>query len=406
MKPIPIRPLCASALAMSHLDDEASQPLRPAADEDLRDGSHTAVPPSGSTGSSNGDGLSGHGGSQSEARRGFMQRKGSAAQGSLANMLPVLEDSDASEALLADASPTAEPSEPGTPRSRTASEMSFDVDFDSDFEDASTYNFLPGSKGKSRTPGDIRTAVLEWMYEEKDQEQCSDLCLANAKILEDLISVFVNVVLHGKSDVIRSQVWRFLIQASVSSLHFAFLVICSLNASCHQNPAVEEDELSSEFKKKRAQNLAAVEKIIDTISKESLAATNKASNLIKDGEADTRTKSAETALETVRSSLDKVLQQLEDVHDSQVLSNLDMNSRGRSARQNVDMLVLKVRNAMVRNHTAEGEKAQRDLDGKIGFIKALTDLDDWLRVSVAREDRSEILENKLSALAHALPFGA
>ncbi|GBG28589.1 Hypothetical Protein FCC1311_019011 [Hondaea fermentalgiana] len=379
---------------MSKLDDEAAQPLRGEEAEEA------ARPPP--LRSPNGSAAT-----ASEARRALIQRSGSAAQGSLANMLPMLEEPDASSALLDNDASRGEAASVASPRSRAFSDMSFDLD--GDLEEIAGYSALSGTRDKARSPGDIRTAVLEWMYEEKDQETCADLCLANANVLEDLISVFVNVVLHGKSDVIRAQVWRFLIQGSINSHHFAFLVICNLNASCHSKPKIDEDELSAEYKRKRAENLAAVERIIDTITRESLTATTKIQNVVKANEAsktESKDDRAQNALSDLESSLHKALGQLEDVHDSQVLSNLDMNVRGRTSRQNVDMLVLKVRNAMVRTHTAQGEEALRDLDGKIGFIKALTDLDDWLRVSVAREDRANVLETKLAALAHSVPFGA
>jgi len=352
--------------------------------------------------------------------------KAGSAQGSLANLLPVLEEekrgesaqngfveagssADAETSLLGARSSSAtalleEKGQPTTPRSRSPSDLSF-LDEASDLDEAL---FAPlgvykeASSGAS--PGEIRTAVLEWMYEEKDEESCPELSLPNAGVLEDLISVFVSVVLHGKSDVIRMQVWRFLIQGSVNSLHFAFLVICNLNASCHSaKGADEEDPVSEAYKKKRAKDIAAIERIIDVVKKETIS---RVENLEKSAEYSVETP-ASPVLSSLRYSLDNIINQLEDVHDNQVLTNLDLNVRGRTTRQNIDLLVQKVRNAILRhNSNNDGEQSLAELDGKIGFIKTLTDLDEWLRTSIIRDQRATVLEDKLRSLAHALPLGA
>mmetsp|Transcript_2249 Transcript_2249/g.4280 ORF Transcript_2249/g.4280 Transcript_2249/m.4280 type:complete len:761 (-) Transcript_2249:7687-9969(-) len=334
--------------------------------------------------------------------RPFLERKSSTAQGSLANILPVLEDGDNVSAALLGTEDDAQ----AAGLERTMSDTSFDV-LDSDIEDGGMYNSMPsGRTSKVRTPGDIRTAVLEWMYEEKDADTCVDLVASNAGILEDLISVFVSVVLHGKSDVIRTKVWRFLVQSSTNSLHFAFLVICNLNASCHQAQGVEEDNESKQYKEKRTADLAAIEKVISTIKVDALTAVSAFKGDLSHLSEEPLAKSASGKVHMLEDSLEKALVELEDVHDNQVLTNLDLNVRGRTARHNIDLLVQKVRNSLLDSVTSVGSERLRELDGRIGFIKTLTDLDEWLMRSVAREERSKVLEEKLESLAVALPLGA
>jgi len=325
-------------------------------------------------------------------------RSASSAQGSLANLLPVLEDNEDETNQSQGGRTLVSQEPPGSPRARSMSGTSFEQ-LESDLEDGGHEFETLGDKSV-RTPGDIRLAVLEWMYEEKDEDTCPDLVLSNAPVLEDLISVFVSVVLHGKSDIIRAFVWRFLVQASVHSVHFAFLVICNLNASCHQAADIDEDLMSLEYKQKRTKDLVAIEHVMDTIKKESLRHVGE---LRKPLEGDAE---SQPVLQELRHTLTKALDQLEVVHDNQVLTNLDLNVRGRTARQNIYLLVQKVRAAIVRGHTAASEEALQELDGRLGFIKTLTDLDDWLMRAVEREDRARILQEKLHSLAVALPLGA
>jgi len=311
----------------------------------------------------------------------------SGVHGSLANLLPLIdgEENEVKE-------PVSSPSALLVDRNRTYSDLS--IISESEIDDFK-FTGLSGRKDAgSITPGDIRTAVLEWMYEEKDELACPELAIENCGILEDLITVFVSVVLHGKSDVVRTQVWRFLVQGATNSLHFAFLVICNLNASSFQEESSSEG-LNTEYKKKLDQDLAAIEKVVGTLKKESLLYVSKLK------QTDPNPKIIE-----LESSLGKALKQLEDVHDNQVLTNLDVNVRGRTSRQNIDMLVQKIRNSLIGDPTKTTSAALKELDGKIGFIKTLTDLDDWLMRSVPREERKDVLAKELQKLSIALPLGA
>jgi hypothetical protein len=79
------------------------------------------------------------------------------------------------------------------------------------------------------TPGELRLCVLEWMYDERGND-CDALKLENFALFEDLVPVFVSVVLHSSSKIVRNRVLRFLLDCAGESTHFAFLIISNIYA--------------------------------------------------------------------------------------------------------------------------------------------------------------------------------
>lgn len=238
-------------------------------------------------------------------------------------------------------------------------------------------------KGGLLTPGEIRLRVLEWLYEERD-DNCEELCLRNLTILTDLIPPFVSVVLHGKSEPIRSAVWAYLLEGCSSSPHFAFLVICSLNAN---KQAEEPQEDAQQLDHKEDAN------DIDKVVTEKMARIRKEFALLREKLGQEKEGGL---VNSISQQIDGTIKDLEVVHHKHVLRHID---QGPTSRENVDFLIERVR------LFAKSIKDNK-LDGKIGFIKTLTDLDEWLMCSVAREDRLSALKAKLRGLSHSLPFGA
>ena len=237
-------------------------------------------------------------------------------------------------------------------------------------------------KGQLLTPGEIRLRVLEWLYEERD-DSCEEMCVRNLTILTDLIPPFVSVVLHGKSEPIRSAVWAYLLEGCSKSPHFAFLVICSLNAN-KQVEEPEEDERHLGHKEDAND--------IDKVVTEKMA---KIRDEFKVLSANIKSEQQVALIQSISQQIEGTIKDLEVVHHKHVLRHID---QGPTSRENIDFLIQRVR---LFARTIKDNK----LDGKIGFIKTLTDLDEWL-LRLPREERLLALKAKLRGLSHSLPFGA
>ena len=249
------------------------------------------------------------------------------------------------------------------------------------------------SKEQLKTPGNIRSDVLSWIYSEKSDNDCPALCVSNSEILLDLISVFVCVILHGKSDYIRQKLWQFLIDGSIHSLHFAVIVICNLNSNVSQPKKNQESQSDKQFLQKRVEDLDMIQKAITIIE-------NDRKNRVENSNE------KNVVQECSRDNLSKAVNILESVYDNQILANHFMTQERRTSRKNIDLLISKLRTS-ISQHSSEKEKNKlRKLDERLGFIKTLTDLNEHLRCNIEPVKRREILIDQLKKISYALPSDA